>query len=44
MLTQQAQSAWYIEILNSLQKTYSILKTTNVNPRFALEHLFLSLG
>lgn len=30
-------------ILLSLQKTYTIMKTTNVNPRLALEKLFLDL-
>jgi len=30
------------EILKSLQKTYTIIKTTNVGPRFALENLFLN--
>lgn len=29
------------KILRSLQKTYTIIKTTNVTPRFALENLFL---
>lgn len=29
--------------LRSLQKTYSLIKSTNVNPRFALENLFLNL-
>ena len=33
----------YHNILVSLQKTYKILKTTNVNPRIALENLFLNL-
>lgn len=32
-----------IQILNSLQKTHSIISTTNVNPRFAIENLFLNL-
>jgi DNA polymerase III gamma/tau subunit len=31
------------KILRSLQKTYTIIKTTNVAPRFALEDLFLNL-
>jgi DNA polymerase III delta prime subunit len=30
------------EILKSLQKIYTIIKTTNVGPRFALENLFLN--
>lgn len=29
--------------LRSLQKTYTLIKSTNVNPRFALENLFLNL-
>jgi len=29
--------------LRSLQKTYALIKSTNVNPRFALENLFLNL-
>lgn len=31
-----------LRILQALQKTYNIIKTTNVAPRFALENLFLS--
>jgi DNA polymerase III gamma/tau subunit len=31
-----------LQILKSLQKTYNIIKTINVAPRFALENLFLS--
>jgi DNA polymerase III delta subunit len=30
------------KILKSLQKTYTVIKTTNVAPRFALENLLLS--
>lgn len=30
-------------VLKNLQKTYTIIKTANVNPRFALENLFLNL-
>lgn len=30
-------------ILKSIQKTHTIIKTTNVAPRFALENLFLNL-
>jgi len=30
------------EILKKMQKTYTIIKTTNVAPRFALENLFLT--
>lgn len=33
----------HLELLKVLQKTYTIIKTTNVQPRFALENLFLSL-
>jgi DNA polymerase III gamma/tau subunit len=31
-----------LQILKSLQKTYTIIKTTNVAPRLALENLFLN--
>lgn len=34
----------YLNILISFQRTLIILKTTNVNPRFALENLFLSIS
>jgi DNA polymerase-3 subunit delta' len=30
-------------LLKELQKTHTIIKTTNISPRFALENLFLSL-
>ena len=33
----------YLNILISLNKTYTVLKTTNVNQRLALENLFLNL-
>ncbi|MBI2622347.1 hypothetical protein HYW66_01795 [Candidatus Microgenomates bacterium] len=33
----------YLNFLKSFQKTHTLLSTTNVNPRFALENLFLSL-
>ena len=33
----------YLNILISLNKTYALLKTTNVNSRLALENLFLNL-
>ena len=33
----------YLNILISLQKTYTLLKATTVNKRFALENLFLNL-
>ena len=32
-----------IKILQKMQDTYTIIKTTNVNQRFALENLFLSI-
>ena len=31
-------------VLNNLQKTHTIIKTTNVNTRFALENLFLNIN
>ena len=31
-----------LQILKALQKTYTIIKTTNVTPRLALENLFLN--
>lgn len=34
---------YYLSLLEQLQETYKIIKTTNVNPRFALENLFLGL-
>lgn len=39
----QPSGSQYLNILKSLNKTYMILKTTNVNPRLALENLFLNL-
>lgn len=33
----------YLNILISLNKTHTILKTTNVNPRLTLENLFLNI-
>jgi DNA polymerase III delta prime subunit len=32
-----------LSTLNSFQSLYTVLKTTNVNPRFAIEHTLLSL-
>ena len=32
-----------IKILQKMQDTYTIIKTTNINQRFALENLFLNL-
>jgi hypothetical protein len=37
------ETSQYLNILISLTKTYTILKTTNVNPRLALENLFLNI-
>ncbi|MCL5969889.1 MAG: hypothetical protein M1450_00085 [Patescibacteria group bacterium] len=31
-----------IKLFKNMQKTYTIIKTTNVSPRFALENLFLN--
>jgi mevalonate kinase len=31
------------KILKNLQKTHTLIKSTNVSPRFALENLFLNL-
>jgi len=36
-------SSYYLYILKKFQKTHTIIKTSNVNQRFALENLFLSL-
>lgn len=33
----------YLNLLTAFQKTHTILKTTNANPRFTLETLFLNL-
>ena len=33
----------YLQLLKSSQRAYTLLSTTNVNPRFTLETLFLSL-
>jgi DNA polymerase III delta prime subunit len=41
--SEQFSNAEILRILKALQKTYNIIKTTNVAPRFALENLFLSL-
>lgn len=30
-------------LIKKMQKTYSVIKTTNISPRFALENLFLNL-
>ncbi len=39
---EQFLNAEILRILKVLQKTYSIIKTTNVAPRFAMENLFLN--
>jgi len=38
----QFSNTEFLQILKSLQKTYNIIKTTNVAPRLALENLFLN--
>lgn len=43
MLEHPKTAPRYIAILQAVQQTYTILKTTNVTPRFALENLFLSI-
>ena len=40
---QRPKTKDYVNILISFQKTHIILKTTNVNPRLALENLFLNI-
>lgn len=42
-LTDNHSNHDYLNFLKSFQQTHVILTTTNVNPRFALENLFLSL-
>lgn len=42
-LIKQPSRSQYLDLLKSLQKTHTILQTTNANPRFALETLFLNL-
>lgn len=42
-LIEQPSSTQYFNILISFQKAYFILQTTNANPRFTLENLFLNL-
>lgn len=32
-----------IKLLKNMQKTYTIIKTSNISPRFALENLFLNV-
>jgi len=42
-MTDEKMVSQYLNILISLNKTHTILKTTNVNPRLALENLFLNI-
>lgn len=44
MLEAKEESPQYIVFLEEFQSTYITIKTTNVNPRFALENLFLFLS
>jgi len=37
------RSFYYLDVIRNVQKTHTIIKTSNVNQRFALENLFLSL-
>ncbi|HSW88343.1 MAG TPA: hypothetical protein VLG12_04220 [Candidatus Saccharimonadales bacterium] len=41
MIEQTTRAQHFVPLLESLQKTHTILKTTNVNARLALENLFL---
>ena len=41
-LIENPENTQYLNFLKSLQKTYKIIKSTNVNQRIALENLFLS--
>lgn len=41
--TQNDSITYYLNLLISLNKTHTVLKTTNVNQRLALENLFLNL-
>lgn len=41
-LIENYEDSKYLNFLKSLQKTYTIIKSTNVNQRIALETLFLS--
>lgn len=43
-LTDKKNVAFYTQTLLSLQKTYTLLKNTNVNMRFAIETTFLSIS
>jgi len=42
-INHQPSTIQYLNILISLTKTYTVLKTTNVSPRLALENLFLNI-
>ncbi len=42
-IRQEFSASGYLNILKLLEETYTAIKTTNVNQRFALENLFLSL-
>ena len=42
-INHQPSTSQYLSILISLNKAHTVLKTTNVNPRLALENLFLNL-
>ncbi len=41
--SRQARTINELETIKSLQSLHTLLKTTNVNPRFAIEHTLLSL-
>ena len=42
-LIEDPENTQYLNFLRSLQKTYVIIVSTNVNQRIALENLFLNL-
>ncbi len=39
----QTESTYYFQLITSFQKLHTLLKTTNANPRFAIEQTLLSL-
>ncbi|MBI2031796.1 MAG: hypothetical protein HYT08_04255 [Candidatus Levybacteria bacterium] len=39
----ESDGTFYLNILKNFQKTHTIIKTSNVNQRFALENLFLQI-
>lgn len=41
--TENSELPTYSTVVKRLQQTYIMAKTTNVHPRFSLEHLFLNL-